>query len=54
MEARDTDAIAQALEALIVNKQTAKAKAAHAYEWAIQTHSWDATIKKYAALYQIN
>ena len=54
MEARDTDAIAQALEALIVNKQTAKAKAAHAYEWAIQTHSWDATIKKYSALYQIN
>ena len=54
MEARDTDAIAQALEALIVNKQTAKAKAAHAYEWAIQTHSWDATIKKYTALYQIN
>ena len=54
MEARDTDAIAQALEALIVNKQTAIAKAAHAYEWAIQTHSWDATIKKYAALYQIN
>lgn len=54
MEARDTDAIAHAVEALIMNRVLAKEKATHAYEWAIQTHAWDATLKKYEAFYQIN
>jgi glycosyltransferase involved in cell wall biosynthesis len=54
MEARDTDAIAHAVETLIMNRDLAKEKATHAYEWAIQTHAWDATLKKYEAFYQIN
>jgi glycosyltransferase involved in cell wall biosynthesis len=54
MEARDTDAIAHAVEALIMNRALANQKATHAYEWAIQTHAWDATLKKYEAFYKIN
>ena len=54
IEARNTEAIASAVEAIIVNIDIAKEKAEHAYEWAIQTHAWDATLKKYKAFYQIN
>jgi len=52
--ARDIDAIAQAVEAIIANKKDAIAKANQAYAWAIQTHAWDATLRKYEAFYQAN
>jgi glycosyltransferase involved in cell wall biosynthesis len=54
IEARDVDAIAQAVESIIANKNDAIEKANQAYVWAIQTHAWDATLKKYEAFYQAN
>lgn len=54
IEARDTDAIAYGVEALIINRDVANEKATHAYKWAIQTHAWVATLKKYETFYQIN
>lgn len=52
--ARDVDAIAQAVEAIIANKKDAIEKANQAYAWAIQTHAWDTTLRKYEAFYQAN